>query len=125
MDWNIGVSEGEGVVHAVISGDITMDHVRQMAAEGLALSVRHGVSKFLVDVRAVTPRVSTVQIYLLPKMLESLGLGRHSRVALVIAQDSDEESDYRFYRTVSQNQGFVVSLFPEPEQAWQWLLNGT
>ena len=125
MGWNIGVSEGEKIVHAVISGEVTMEHARQMASEGLEMAGRHGVSRFLADVRAVNSQISTVQIYLLPKVLEVLGLARDSRVALVTAKDPEQENDFRFCQTVAGNQGFAIGLFYEPDQARQWLLDGT
>jgi hypothetical protein len=125
MGWNIGVSERESIVHAVISGEITMGVVRRIISEGMEMANKHGVSKFLADLRAVTSRVSTVQIYLLPKLLDALGVGRDSRVALVISEDFKQEDDCKFYQTVSGNQGFVVGLFHEPDRARQWLANGT
>jgi len=46
-------------------------------------------------------------------------------VALVIKQDLEQENDFRFCQTVAGTQGFVIGLFHEPDQARQWLLNGT
>jgi hypothetical protein len=125
MGWSIAVSEGESVVHAVVSGEITMGAVRRTMSEGMEMAVKHGASKFLADLRAVRSRVSTVQIYLLPKLIEALGVGRDSRLALVISKDFKQEEDCRFYQTVSGNQGFVVGLFHESDKARQWLANGT
>jgi len=124
MGWDIEISEPDGIIHAVASGEFTMDAVRRITSEGMEMALKHGVTKFLADLRAVTSRVSTVQIYLLPKVLDALGLSCDSRVALVIAKDPKQECDYRFYQTVSGNQGFVVGLFHEPHAARQWLMGG-
>jgi hypothetical protein len=121
MGWTIAVSEGEGIVHAVASGAVTMDTVRRIISEGMDLAVKHDANRFVADLRAVTSHVSTVQIYLLPRLLESLGLRRDSRVALVIGPDARQESDYRFYQTVSENQGYMIGLFHDLDAARQWL----
>jgi hypothetical protein len=125
MGWTIGVSDGEGFARAVILGEVTLGNVRQVASEGLAIAMKHGMRRFLVDLRAMTSHVSTLQIYLMPKVLEVLGLGRDSRVALIIPSDPKRKDSFRFYQTVSANRGFTIGLFHEPDAARQWLTAGT
>ena len=125
MSWNISVVEEEGIICAAASGEITMGLALQMTAEGLKLGFKHRITRFLVDLRTITSDISTVQIYRLPTILETLGLGRDRRVALVISSDPADQADYRFYQTVSRNRGFMISLFEEPDSARRWLLAET
>lgn len=125
MSWDISVVKEEGIIYAVASGEITMGLALQMTAEGLKLAIKHRITLFLVDLRTSTSDISTVQIYRLPTILETLGLSRDRRIALVIPSDPADPADYRFYQTVSKNRGFMIGLFEEPDSARQWLLTET
>ena len=125
MDWSITVPEGDGIVEAVVSGEFTMERAREMITAGLELGARYRTNRFLTDAREVISDVSTVQIYLLPKVLEALGLSRESRTALVIPEAPEREEDFRFYQTVAANQGYSVGLFHDVESARQWLMQET
>ena len=122
MDWKFTVLEADGIVHAVLCGEFKLALVPSLMFEALTTGRKHRINRYLADVRATTSDISTTQIYLLPRMLEALGLGHGTRVALVISENPEQEENFEFYKTVSLNQGFNINLFHDPDTARQWLV---
>ena len=71
----------------------------------------------LVDARALTGNLTTMEIFDMGARLESLGWLRSQRFAIVV---SPEHAD-PFAETVAVNRGFILRLFTDYQEAEAWL----
>ena len=121
MSWKIDYLPEHQVVRVTTSGRMTLELLKQMASDGLAEAAKHGASRFLVDHRAMTPDLETMDIYDLPRINLELGLQRAHRVAIVMSAATEKKADFKFYEDRAYNVGLAHRLFTDPETALAWL----
>lgn len=112
---------GGAIVRTTARGLFDRVLVTQKASETLAGGRALRGQRFLIDDREAQSALDTLQIYELPRTLEQLGLSRSALVAVVYSASSPSASDFRFFETVANNQGFHVKLFTAIEPALEWL----
>jgi hypothetical protein len=96
--------------------DTRIDMMKALLAE----AARTGVRLFLVDHREVKIRLSTVDIYNLPRINARLGLRGDERAAILYAPH--QKADALFYEMRATNSGFIHRAFPNEHEAMRWLL---
>jgi len=121
MAWKIQVDPEMGFIHTVYSGTLTERDVKESTVEALALAPGDGPRLFLTDVRDAESRLSTLDIYNVPKQWDALRADRRNKLALVVPGDKKIWSDAQFYETICNNRGWNVKVFAEQAPAIDWL----
>jgi hypothetical protein len=121
--WTVEYLQSENAVQTTASGELTLVLVMQKAGETFQKAANHQTDNFLVDDLEVQPRLTTLEMYRLPSILEPLGLTRQAKIAVVYSPASALARDLEFMENVAINQGFNVRLFTTSEEAKEWLQN--
>ncbi len=106
-----------------IQGDLTLNEIKEIFAE-LALIVKEkNCTLLLNDYRDATVRLSTMEIYGLPKIISEIyaasGINVHQlKRALVVEKSLD---DFQFFESVTFNNAQNAKLFYDIDEAKKWL----
>jgi hypothetical protein len=104
-------------------GDITLGEVKELYSDSVRLSKQHDCFVFLSDYSQATMKLSTLEIYELPKILAEIFAGSDIpayklKRALVVARD---QKDYSFFEVVTSNRGQNTKIFQDTAEARKWL----
>ena len=122
MCWTVRYEETEGIIHLAIRGDVTIDLLRRILPEFMALSRRHDCLRTLVDYTQAVSKITLVDIFEVPGLLRRSGYDTRMRAAVVYGPASFPPANLPFWQTVSHNKGiFGVNFFTERQEARQWL----
>jgi hypothetical protein len=121
LEWQIAYLKSAEVICATTRGNMTMPDLQRLALAVLDEARHHGVRRFLVDHRAMTPQMTTFEIYEVPSVLTRLGFQHTDRVAFLYSADSPNREDFLFYETRAFNQGFDHRMFTDLNEALSWL----
>ncbi len=124
MTWQVDYLAEQQVVAATVSATVGIQEISEMVARGLAVAAERATGAILIDARQMRLDALTTELYRLPGIVEELGLTRSHRVAVVIADDSEQMDSFLFVETVFFNRGFPVRLFTEVTAALKWLKSG-
>lgn len=104
-------------------GELGMDDARQIIEGILQAAGEHGCFLCLSDYREAILKLSTMQIYEVPRIISdvsnSLGVGAHQFKRALVVKNLE---DFRFFETVTWNQGQTLKLFLDIDEARRWLL---
>ena len=77
----------------------------------------------LYDIRELDLDASISDMYGLVKNLPEFqdNKSRHLKVALLISKETPRSDNFSFYETAAQNEGLIVKLFMNEEEAMSWL----
>lgn len=106
-------------------GDITLNEVKELYSESARIAKQQNCFMFLSDYIDATMKLSTVEIYNLPKILSEIFAAAEIspfkiKRALVVAKDL---KDYSFFETVTSNSGQRSKIFQDAAEAKEWLSN--
>jgi hypothetical protein len=118
MPFNVSYDSESDCLIASIEGEIDFELLEELAAEVVRLSTAHNCRRILNDLSKAVMKLSTLNIYDIPKLLKDAGLRQDCLRAIVVAKDFD---DYAFFMTVSKNRGQLVELFRDIDEAKRWL----
>jgi hypothetical protein len=119
MKYAISLSEDGKHIRIRVFEAITGDMEREFAANAIEEARRHGLRKFLVDVRGTSNVAATLEQFTLGhKDMDEFALDRSSRIA-ILADAADRSHD--FIETVFLNAGFDCRLFSTEDAALKWL----
>ncbi len=124
MAWSTSYLSDSRVVLTVYSGVMPPEALIDAVQATIRLGQRQGAKRFLADCRALEGGHSIVDLYGLEKLLESSGMTRDMREALVLPQLEAPSRDVRFWETMCQNRGFDVRVFEAMAEAEAWLAEG-
>ena len=107
-----------------LQGDIYFEEIKLMYSQALQTAKDNDTFLFLSDFREAAIRLSTMEIYQLPRLLAditaSIGLSPYKLKRAIIS--SQRLEDFHFYETVSSNRGqSPVKIFQDAEEAKKWL----
>lgn len=113
------------VIDIKFQGDVTLNEVRELYIESMRCARQQNCFVFLSDYSDATMKLSTFEIYDLPKILSgvfaSSDIPAHKlKRALVVAKDL---KDYHFFETVTSNSGQNARIFQDVAHAREWLSN--
>ena len=118
MRLKIKYDKGLGYIHVVTSGNFNETTAVEWQ-KTMAMQVAHyQCQKILHDMRPAKIDIDTYSIYELPKSARGMGL-QNTRRAIIY---SGEPQDFLFFETVASNQGQIVRVFTEMNEAIVWLL---
>jgi hypothetical protein len=121
MSFSVTYEDETDCLYVTIDGDLDLTLFKEMSARvGVCLKER-GCTRILNDLRNALPTDSAGEIYFMPKQALDAGIARSIRRALLVSGDF---SEYSFLETVFINQGNIVKLFDDIEEAKNWLFGG-
>ncbi len=120
MTWAIECLENKNILCIKLSGNLLVEKITQMCRDGLSEAQKCGTYNVLMDLTLITSPLSTLDIYRLPGLIEKAGVTRKFKLAVLYSKYPD---DFKFYETVSENQGFTVRAFENKgrDKAIEWL----
>ena len=118
MPYSIKYTNETNCIYVSIEGTFDLSLFDSMAAEVAQYVNEFGCRRILNDMRQATPIGSTFDIYSMPKHALEAGVTRNVRRALLVRGSF---SQFRFLETVFVNQGNMVQLFNNIDDAKQWL----
>ncbi len=121
MPWSVSYSPELHAVVTVYAGILPPDALREAVESTITLARQRGTTSYLADCHALQGGHSIGDLYDLAKLLESLGVERGSREALVLPQLSAAAADVHFWETVCLNRGYKARVFPTLPSAAAWL----
>jgi len=111
------------VVESKVQGELTLDEVKEIITEIVIIAKEKACNLILSDFREATLRLSTIQIYELPKIptkiLASSGLNILRCKREIV--EAEGLNDYSFYENVMVNRGQKVRVFTNIDKAKKWL----
>jgi hypothetical protein len=121
MPWSTEYLADLDAVMTVYSGVIPAEALLQAVQATLALGRERGTTRYLADCTALEGGHSIVDLYGLGQLVESAGVPRDSREALVLPQLDAVARDVEFWETTCRNRGFHVRVFRAIAEARAWL----
>jgi len=110
------------IVELVYTGRYTAQESQESTSKAIAIGKEHGDADALVDAAEVELAVSLFDLLDLPdRQYVEEGMNRRIRVAVVPPRLLKDKKDAQFYETACLNRGWQVRLFPNRDDAIEWL----
>jgi len=122
MTWKVQLNAELGIIHTVYSDIITNQDAKDATAEALALAQGDGPHMFLSDVLDAESQLSILDLYNTPSEWEAAGANRANKLALVVRKGGKTWEDAKFYENTCRNQGWLVPVFTQHQEAIDWLI---
>ncbi|MCC7119568.1 MAG: hypothetical protein IT310_13670 [Anaerolineales bacterium] len=112
------------ILEVEVRGQLSLGEAKELIAEIVRTGVENDCFLCLSDYRQMSLNLSTLQIYDVPNIIadtsSQLGVpAQRFKRAIVVAKDLE---DFRFYETVTVNNGHNVRMFQDFDEARTWLL---
>ena len=119
MSFEMTLTEKPGYLHAVVTGQNTLENVMLYLKELHQECEARGVNRVLIEERLTGRRLETWDVYQIAAEGSQKGAGRFEAVAYVDVNASGELM--KFAETVANNRGIPMSLFSNVADAEAWL----
>jgi len=119
MSFEMTLTEKPGYLHAIVTGQNTLENVMLYLKEIRQECEARGVSCVLIEERLTGRRLETWDVYQIAAEGSQKGAGRFEAVAYVDVNASGELM--KFAETVANNRGIPMSLFSTVADAEAWL----
>ncbi len=111
------------IVETKVQGDLWPAEAKALTSEIAQAVIQHNCCLCLSDYRQAVLRLSTLDLYEIPKsitkLLKAADIPANKlRRALVV---SNKAEDFHFFETVSLNDGQLAKVFQDRDQALSWL----
>lgn len=120
MFYEIDYINEQDYIMVTVTGDLTLPTLKELAVDVAGFIEQYGCNRILNDMRQANLTGDAFNIYNMPKTASQAGIGPHCRRALLVSELS---SDFHFLETVFINQGHIVKIFTDLDEALRWLLN--
>ena len=121
MPYDVKYNETLQIIEVVHTGILTAENLQKSTDDGMALQIKRGVRKFLIDTSELDSVESLLDLYLLPDRYEAGGLSHKVHIALVMPKTSDARTAALFYDAVCNNRFWEVKLFENRDESVAWL----
>lgn len=118
MQYTVHYDEEVACIFVVIQGRLSLPLLQRVAADVTKIAERENCHRVLNDLRQAVPASGAVEIYNMPDAARRQGVSQWYRRALVVG---DKAEEFRFLETVFINQGHVVKVFADFDEAQTWL----
>lgn len=116
MSETVTVNRELGIIEIRQLGTVTAEDVRTSIKEVQRLRDLHGIAEVLVDAAEVTEALATFPAFEIAPTLPA-----EVRIALVVSEQAETASNYRFMETAARNRGAQIRRFESREEAVGWL----
>ena len=121
MEWDIVIHDDPKYAEVITRGLADKDSSLNMAQTIISEMKAKKIKKILIDHRNLENVAGSIlDIYERPKLLKDSGVELGTKIALVIKPEHSEH--FKFFETVCLNQGFLISIFFDKEEAISWLI---
>jgi hypothetical protein len=107
----------------VYSGVVGSAEFQRSVELAIELAGRRASFRFLSDLTALAKGPSPGDLFEMIQMLETRGLPRTLREALVVTPSLPDPGDARFYEDACRNRGWDIRIFLDRETALAWLVS--
>ena len=118
MSYSLVHDKKRDVIRLTITGRFDATELRRIAPEVARLTHETGCRRILNDIRKADVRFSFMEVFHSPNMMDTAGIGRETRRALVVPRDFNEAG---FLEDVTRNRGHRFRVFQTCGQALRWL----
>ncbi len=119
MSLNIHYEQEHNYLVAKIIGGLTADLLEKYGREINLVASKHNCKHLLNDFRDVNLKLSMMEVYDAPKILELTGIDKTWKRATVISNNLD---NFKFFENVSRNRGYNIKIFTNMTKAIDWLI---
>ena len=119
MSFEMTLTEKPGYLHAIVTGQNTLENVMMYLKELHQACEARSVNRVLIEERLTGRRLETWDVYQIAAEGSQKGAGRFEAVAYVDVNASGELM--KFAETVANNRGIPMSLFSNVADAEAWL----
>ena len=120
MSYEINYNTEQNYIAITIEGEFKLSTIKELATDVASFIDHYNCNYILNDLRLASLTDETLDIYNMPKQAKQAGVKSYVKRALVVSELS---SNLRFLETVFINQGHIVMMFTDIDDALQWLLN--
>jgi len=124
IDLKLQIIKAGDFIQSTPTGDLDMKASKQGCADIAATGRDLHDYTILIDLRDVTSRLSTADVYELASELVEYGQTFRRRTA-VLARPEDNNDQATFFETVARNRGFQIRIFTVFEDAIRWISSAT
>ena len=121
MSYKVVYNKKTNCILVTIDGELNILLFDKMAKEVAQYFKQYGCRHVLNDLRHASLVDSITDIYTMPKHASKFGVTGLVKRALVVSGTFDK---FRFLETVFINQGNIVKMFNNMDDARQWLFGG-
>jgi hypothetical protein len=118
MQYTVNYDEELDYIFVRIQGELSLVTLQDIAMDVAKLVQKTNCHRILNDLRQATPVTGAVEIYNMPGTARQAGVVQWCRRALVVG---DKIGKFRFLETVFINQGHIVKVFTDFDEAQNWL----
>ncbi len=119
MSFEMTLTENPGYLHAVVTGQNTLENVMMYLQELHQECAARGIHRVLIEERLTGRRLETWDVYQIAAEGSQRGAGKFDAVAYVDVHASGELM--KFAETVANNRGIPMNLFTNVADAEAWL----
>ena len=123
MSFEMTLTEKPGYLHAVVTGQNTLENVMLYLQELHQECAARGINRVLIEERLTGRRLETWDVYQIAAEGSQKGAGKFEAVAYVDVNASGELM--KFAETVANNRGIPMNLFSNVADAEAWLKKKT
>lgn len=114
------------IIETKVQGEIFLKEIKEIISDTIHIAIEKNCSLFLVDYSEASIKLSTIQVYDLPKIISDIALtlkynANKVKRAIIISHKDAEK--FKFGETVSINRGQKAKVFSNIDEAKKWLTN--
>ncbi|MFO7570541.1 MAG: hypothetical protein R6W75_12155 [Smithellaceae bacterium] len=121
MPWNVELNINQKIIELTYAGIVTPKALEEAFCAAVKLATENDVSLFLADCSDMIGGHSVADLYFLISIFEASGFHPRSREAIVLPALDTSQQDVAFYETACLNRGYEVKIFPNRDEALNWL----
>jgi hypothetical protein len=122
MPYTLEYNRALNIIELVYTGRYTPQESRESTSKAIALGKEHGDADALVDATEAKLEVSIFDLFDLPdRQYVAQDMKRKIRIAVIPPRRPEDQEAARFYETACFNRGWQVRLFPDRDDAIEWL----
>lgn len=124
MGWKAGHNKNLGILEVSFSGSPVIEELKEAVLASLKLCYEKQVTRVLADCSKLTSSThdSIMSTYELGSFYESLGIDILMKEAIILPENEKAAAMMYFFETTARNRGFNIRVFPERDDALDWLL---
>ena len=122
MPTTVRFLESDRVVESLYSGSVGSDEFAHSVERAIDLATAHVSFLFLSDLTDLEKGPAPGDLFAMIQMLETRGLPRTLREALVVSPRFPDPGDARFYEDACRNRGWDIRIFPDRKSGLARLL---
>lgn len=124
MPYEVKPLPGLAAVEITLSGRLTIEDLRLIAAEVMSLAAQSGFRRALADCRDYLGGARLGEVALLTAQVSNRPFSDRGIEALIAPADRDAAADVQLYARMAGNLGTRAQVFATREAAIQWLSSG-